>query len=292
MEKLMKQQRVATKPYWMESAPLPTLRQLERDESVDVVVVGGGITGLTAAYLLTKAGRSVAVLERDGPTEKDTGHTSAHLTMVTDSRLSELADSFGRDHAQAVWDAGLAAIGQIDAIVSEEGISCEFAWVPGYWHRALDAGSGKTDVQAFRQEASLAEELGFDAAFVEDVPWIGGPGVRFENQARIHPRRYLAGVAEAILEAGGRIYRRSAAEEFCNDPLSIKANGHTIACGEIVIAGWHQRDGRRNHSADETRAVFDVRGRRARQKRPGSRCALLGCIRTIPLPACGTTDGS
>jgi glycine/D-amino acid oxidase-like deaminating enzyme len=105
-----------TTPYWMESS-LPRFPKLERDARVDVVVVGGGITGLTAAYLIAKGGRSVALLERGRCAEIDTGHTTAHLTMVTDLRLAELVDRFGRNHAQAVWDAGLAAIAQIDTIV-------------------------------------------------------------------------------------------------------------------------------------------------------------------------------
>ena len=102
-----------TTPYWMD-ASLPRFPKLERHALVDVVVVGGGITGLTAAYVLAKAGRSVALLERGRCAEIDTGHTTAHLTMVTDLRLTELVDRFGRNHAQAVWDAGLAAIAQID----------------------------------------------------------------------------------------------------------------------------------------------------------------------------------
>jgi glycine/D-amino acid oxidase-like deaminating enzyme/nitrite reductase/ring-hydroxylating ferredoxin subunit len=232
----MKQQEIATKPYWMESASLPSFSRLQRDEQVDVVIVGAGITGLTAAYLLTKAGRSVAVLDRNDAVQGDTGHTSAHLTMVTDAWLSDLVDRFGRDHAQAVWDAGLAALAQIDTIVRDQNIACDFAWVPGYLHRALGDASGKKNAQAFRDEAALAEELGFDAAHVDDVPFAGGPGVVFENQARFHPRKYLAGVARAIEAAGGHVYSRSAADEFSDKPLSVKSNGHTIICRDIVLA--------------------------------------------------------
>ena len=229
----------------MDSAPLPSLPRLERDQRVDTVVVGAGITGLTTAYLLTRAGRSVAVLERDDAVEHDTAHTSAHLSMVTDAWLSELVDRFGRDHAQATWDAGLAAIAQIDAIVRAEEIACDFAWVPGYLHRPPDGVVAPDKVhpvgkivsaERFRDEATLAADLGFDAAFVDQVPFVGGPGVVFEDQARFHPRRYLAGVAKAILASGGHIYRRSGAEEFSDKPRRVKANGHTITCGEIVLA--------------------------------------------------------
>ena len=107
------QSATATIPFWIDSTSFPRFAKLSSDQRVDVVVIGAGITGLTAAYLLTSAGKSVAVLERARCAEIDTGHTTAHLTMVTDTRLSELVSAFGRDHAQAAWDAGLAAISQI-----------------------------------------------------------------------------------------------------------------------------------------------------------------------------------
>jgi len=224
-----------TASYWIDSTSLPRFAKLSRDERVDVVIVGGGITGLTAAYLLTTAGRSVALLERERCATVDTGHTTAHLTMVTDTRLSELVDSFGRDHAQAVWDAGLAAIAQIDANIRDEKIECDYAWVPGYLHAPRDR-STKSDKVDFEKEAALAAELGFDATFVKDVPLMGGPGVRYEDQARFHPRKYLAGLARAIDAAGGHIYEHSEGCEFCAEPLSVKANGHTITCKDIVLA--------------------------------------------------------
>jgi glycine/D-amino acid oxidase-like deaminating enzyme/nitrite reductase/ring-hydroxylating ferredoxin subunit len=226
---------IATLPYWADSTSAARFPKLDRDEAVDVVVVGGGIAGLTAAYLATAAGRTVAVLERDRLAEIDTGHTSAHLTMVTDRLLRELVETFGRDHAQAVWDAGRAAIVQIDAIVRDERIACDFTWIPGYLHAPLGADQDRA-AAALREEAALAGDLGFDASFVGDVPLAGGPGVRFGDQARFHPRRYLAGMAQTIVDRGGLIFENTAAEEFSDRPLSVKASGHTITCGHIVLA--------------------------------------------------------
>jgi glycine/D-amino acid oxidase-like deaminating enzyme/nitrite reductase/ring-hydroxylating ferredoxin subunit len=226
---------VETTSYWLDSASLPRYPKLERDETVDVAIVGGGMTGLTAAYRLTMNGRRVALVERERCAQIDTGHTSAHLSMVTDQRLADLVKHFGRDHAQAVWDAGLAAIAQIDAAVGAEDIACDFEWVPGYLHAPLGTTANE-ETSTFREEASLAADLGFDAEFVEDVPFVGGPGVRFADQARVHPRKYLAGIARAITERGGLIFENTSADAFSDRPLSITANGHSITADYIVIA--------------------------------------------------------
>jgi len=198
-------------------------------------VVGGGIVGLSTAYLVAVSGRSVVVIERERCATIDTGHTTAHVTMVTDTRLSELSRTCGATHAQAIWDAGLAAIAEIATIVREHQIACDFEWVSGYLH----APRGRSDRQVekvFEDEARLAGEMGFDAQVVNDVPFVGGPGVQFDNQARFHPRKYLAGLASAILHNGGRIFEHSAAEEFRDTPRGVKANGHWIHCNDIVVA--------------------------------------------------------
>jgi glycine/D-amino acid oxidase-like deaminating enzyme/nitrite reductase/ring-hydroxylating ferredoxin subunit len=226
--------KMATHPYWADSASVSNFPRLQRKQRVDVVVIGAGITGLTAAHVLLKAGKTVAVLERARCAQIDTGHTSAHLTMVTDERLTDLVSRIGRDHAQAVWDGGLAAIAQIDETTREHEIDCAFEWVDGYLHRALEEGArDRTDFEA---EASLAADLGFDATFEHQVPLVGVPGIRFAQQARFHPRKYLAGLARSIADLGGKIYEHSEAGEFCDDPLGVKVGDVMVTCDDIVIA--------------------------------------------------------
>jgi len=238
-----------TQPIWTDSADFRRFGRLDRDLEADVVVVGAGITGLTAAYLLAKAGRSVVVLDRARCAEIDTGHTTAHVTMVTDDRLTDLEERFGRLHAQAVWDAGLAAMAQIDSIVREHDIDCSLEWVDGYLH-APDGG--KSDADQFRAEAALAHDRGFDATFVADVPFVGGPGIRFDNQLRFHPRRYLAGLAKAIVHQGGNIFENSNADEFFDAPLGVRSNDHVIRCQDLVIATHNPLVG----NANMTSATF------------------------------------
>ena len=224
-----------TTPYWSDDVSFPPLAALSEDLDTDILVVGGGITGLTAAWMLTMAGKRVVVIERGRCAGVDTGHTSAHLTMVTDTRLSELVRSFGRDHARAVWDAGLAAIMQIDHVVRTEGIAADFAWVDGYLHAPVFDKTEGSDAQ-FEEEADVARSLGFEAEYVRTAPIVGRPGVRFRNQARFHPGKYLAAMAARILAAGGRIHEHSTAERFERSPRSVVVNDHIVTFDRVVMA--------------------------------------------------------
>ncbi len=221
--------------YWKDSATVPRLGSLERDLDVDVAIIGAGITGLTAAYLLKRAGKRVAVIDRQRAGGVDSMNTTAHLTCVTDADLATLVKNFGKDHARATWDAGLAAILEIDAIVSREGIDCRFEWVRGYKFAALTANADD-EAPRLQREAALAQELGFDARFLPSVPFFERPGVELEGQARFHPRKYLSALAMLVAGDGSHVFEHTESEEVCDNPLSVKANGHTIACGYIVIA--------------------------------------------------------
>ena len=119
-------------PFWIDSVPIKRFPRLERNVNIDVVVVDAGITGITTAHLLKETGLTVALIERERVASMDTGHTTAHLTCITDVELQELARNFGDDHAQAAWDAGAAAIDEIQKIVQDEQIEGEFTRVPAY----------------------------------------------------------------------------------------------------------------------------------------------------------------
>jgi glycine/D-amino acid oxidase-like deaminating enzyme len=230
-----------TNSYWMDNTPAPRFSALKEDIAVDVLIVGAGITGVTAAYLLKQAGHSVALVDKHRCLGGETSFTTAHLTCVTDSTLSQLIGSFGRDHAQAAWDAQLAAIDAIDRIVSREHIKCQFDWVPGYlFNPAPQIGrpAGDTTPLDLEQEAQLAAELGFDAEFVPSVPFIKRPGVRFENQAKFHPRKYVIAVL-GLLSAGKgcQVFEQTEVEEIEGTPITATTrDGHRIHCEHMLIA--------------------------------------------------------
>ena len=87
---------------WIDTSTSSRFPQLSGNISVDVAIIGGGITGLTAAVLLKRAGKKVAVLELARIVMGETGHTTAHLTEAVDSRYKKLIDDFGKEGAKLV----------------------------------------------------------------------------------------------------------------------------------------------------------------------------------------------
>ena len=143
-----------TVPYWLDPGRIPRLGTVTKDLTVDALIVGGGITGVTAAYLLKKAGATVALLERGRIARVDTGHTTAHLTSVMDSRFSDLTAKFSPAVAKGCWDAGAAAIDQISSHIETEGISCDFAWVPGHLHVPVSSKTSDQVRELRKEEAA------------------------------------------------------------------------------------------------------------------------------------------
>ena len=228
--------RAATPPRFV--GPLPT--------EVDVAVVGAGISGLTAAYLLKKSGKRVAVFERERLGAGDSGNTSAHLTYVTDDRISTLVEQFGEDAAELVWRGGNIAIDLIESN-SRAGVACGFHRVPGYLGAPFFEDRDPTATrQALLADAELARKLGFAAHFVEIGPPRGKPAVAFADQAIFHPLDYLFGLASAIDGDGSAVREECDVGDVIQDPLAVIANGETIACTDLVIATHTPMVGIRN----------------------------------------------
>lgn len=213
---------------------LPKFPRVTRNASCDVLVIGGGITGLTTAYLLSQAGKRVCLLERDTIGSGDTYCTTAHLTYVTDLRLSELVKNFGKPAAGLVWHGGAAAIDTIQEITTREKIDCDFRRIPGYLHASLEKESDER--KSLNADIKLARELGFEASFVESAPVVGRPAARFANVAKFHPLKFLAGIANAAIKQGCQIFEHSEAMEFVEEPRAVKVNGKQITCDYIVLA--------------------------------------------------------
>jgi glycine/D-amino acid oxidase-like deaminating enzyme/nitrite reductase/ring-hydroxylating ferredoxin subunit len=190
--------------FWMDDGPAIDAPTLSTDESCDVVVIGSGIAGLSTAYELSRFGRSVIVIDRGRIGNGMTARTTAHLATELDDFYSELIRVRGEEEARIFYDSQVAAVNRIEAICRDEGIDADFARVDGFLIAAEE--DHRKDLE---EEYQACRTLGVDVEWADKAPVPGidsGAALRFPNQGRFHPTKYLQGLARAIIARGGRLY--------------------------------------------------------------------------------------
>src|SRR5688572_28190158 len=123
---------------WTVDAEPPNFSPLDADTQADVCVVGAGISGLSVAYLLAKAGKTVAVLDDGEIGHGMTAATTAHVTCALDRRYSDIERIHGEEGARLAAQSHMAAVNRIEAIAANERIDCDFERVTGFLFRAPD----------------------------------------------------------------------------------------------------------------------------------------------------------
>lgn len=189
---------------WMDLSPVVEAPPLTSDVSCDVVIIGSGIAGLSTAYELSRSGRKVVVIDRGGIGNGMTARTTAHLATELDDFYSELIRVRGEEEARLYHESQVAAVNRIEAICRDEPIDADFARLDGYLFPAEE--EHKPDLE---EEYQACKAIGVDVEWVERAPVPGvdtGMALRFPNQGRFHPTKYLRGLARAILNNGGQLY--------------------------------------------------------------------------------------
>jgi glycine/D-amino acid oxidase-like deaminating enzyme/nitrite reductase/ring-hydroxylating ferredoxin subunit len=237
LRKIMKPTSGTTLSVWAATAETPSESRLTQNTNANVCVIGAGIAGLTTAYLLARAGKTVVVLD-DGPIGGGmTARTTAHLTNALDDRFYELERLFGREGARLAAQSHTTAIDRVEAIVREEKIDCEFERLDGY---LFLPPNGR--VKVLEDELPAAHRAGLTGVQrLERAPlesFDTGPCLHFPRQGQFHPLKYLTGLAEAIKRDGGRIYTRTHAEEIegGDNAHVVSTGGYEIRCEAIVVA--------------------------------------------------------
>ncbi len=202
----------------------------------DVCIVGAGIAGMTTAYLLAHAGRSVIVLD-DGPVGGGmTGRTTAHLVNALDDRYFDLESYHGEAQARLAAQSHSAAIDRVESIVKAENIDCEFERLDGYLF--VPPGESK---EILDRELKATHRAGLATELVTRAPlesFDTGQALRFPDQAQFHPLKYLSGLASAIKKLGGRIHTGTHASKIeGGDSARIETeNGAVVTAGFVVVA--------------------------------------------------------
>ncbi|GAB3255794.1 FAD-dependent oxidoreductase [Larkinella harenae] len=217
---------------WLDSVAPIRFQPLKQDRQTDVVVIGGGISGLSVAYNLALSGKKVVVLEDGYVGSGETGRTTAHLSNALDDGYTEIERYHGAEGARMAAESHSEAINFIERTVQQEQIDCDFQRLDGYMFLHL------TDTpDSLTEELAATQKVGLKTEWLQQVPGLAnheGVCLRFPDQAQFHPLKYLKGLTEAIIRLGGEIYTETRVTEIGKS--EVVANSFRVTASDIVVA--------------------------------------------------------
>lgn len=225
----------AEKSLWRDSYPqAPIYAPLSRDAQVDAVIVGGGIVGLTAAYLLKQSGRKVVVLERRTIGSGTTGRTTGKVTSQHNLIYADMIRRVGRSAAKAYAEANQAAVALVADIVHKENIDCDWHLEDNYIFTTKES-----TLPTFEDEVHAAESLGLPASLVGEtpLPFTVRGAVKFTDQGTLNAEKYLLGLASVIHGDGSYVHEQSDVTAFHDDAQPRVETKHaTVYAKHIIVA--------------------------------------------------------
>jgi len=222
--------------WWLARTPPPELTPLTDDVETEVVVVGAGMAGLCTAWYLASAGRDVVVLDAGQIGLGVSGHTTAKVSALHDTRYASIAGRMGQPAAAAYARSQQEAVDAIERISTDLGIDCDFVRLPAHAYTRQ-----VKQVPMLQAEAEAAAQAGLAASFVEHttLPFDVAGAVRVEQQAQFDPQKFMRGLVDAMLATGRvRIHERSRVRSL-DESSGVTARteaGHTVRAEHAVVA--------------------------------------------------------
>lgn len=228
-------------PYWWLAAPRPDAEPAALPKRVDVLVIGSGYTGSSAALTLAKAGREVLVLDKrragEGASSRNGGICSGNLKPS----LGALTQKYGRDRALAIYREGVEARKFVGDRIREESIDCDFAMTgrfTGVTHlrhlekvkREVETLNNEFDVSSwFVEKQNVSDELGTDL--------FHGGYVR-EDIGGLHAGKYQLGLLNAAIKAGAGFQGGVTVLSVDRDGTQhmVKTSDGTIIADHVIAA--------------------------------------------------------
>lgn len=222
--------------YWINSiSDFPKFDKIDSNYKCDVCIIGGGLTGLTCGYYLSKLGLKVIIVEKDDLGQKASGNTTAKITYNHNLIYNYLINSYGENYAKAYLHANKESFVNIKNIIDSENIDCDFEYQPNYIYTTK-----QDELTKINAEIGALNTLGAQAEFVTDFPLpfkIAG-GLLTKNQAQFHPVKYMLGLASCISQNSSLIFCNSTATDLNKDKdgYTTLVNEYNIKSRNVIIA--------------------------------------------------------
>lgn len=215
--------------YWIESTKNieKEYPKLKGNIETDVCIIGGGLTGISAAYELAKCGVKVIVLEKDKIGKSTTGNTTGKITSQHGLFYEYLVQSEGIEFAKKYLEANENAIENIKNIINFEQIECDFEYQDSYVYT-----QNQEKIKKIEKEVQVLKDLKFDCEFVNktELPFEILGAIKFKNQAQFNVRKYLIGLANCIENNGGIIFENSKVYDLKKD-----SDNYLTYCNDICV---------------------------------------------------------
>jgi glycine/D-amino acid oxidase-like deaminating enzyme len=220
--------------FWFDTARHDRYQALKGELEFDVAVVGGGIAGITTAYVLKQAGYNVAVIEKHTLSSGTTGGTTGKVTTQQGIFYSDLIARFGLKKAKVYASAYQQAFDDMSKLINTKKIDCDWAI-----EKNTVFTTESTEISRFKRETQAAKSLGFPAELetILPLPFDIKAAVSFYGQGRFNASKYVHELAKYINSGSSRVFEHSQVKSFTDgDECRVTTNQGHVRAKHIVIA--------------------------------------------------------
>ncbi len=219
---------------WRKTTSETNFPTLKETINVDIAIVGGGITGITSAYLLAKSGKKVAVLEAGKIAGGTSGYSTGNLYAMVDKRLHHIQSKWDKETAAMVAKSRTSAVDLVEQLVREENIDCDFKRVPWY----LFSETEEKD-KTIEKEIEAAANYGLQVEELNDLPLPVkvSKAIKVENQAQFNPSAFVTGLANKIDKSNCHIFENSPVTHIeKEEELTLSTPHGTVVAKKVILA--------------------------------------------------------
>lgn len=213
--------------YWQATTKHTKEKILDKDLSVDIAIIGGGMAGVSIAYALKESKMSIAVLEKDELGSHTSGHTTAKVTTLHGLHYLKLKENYDIHQAYLYYKSNDEALKEIKEIIDKEHIDCD--WQDNTAYIYTNDASFQKDIQS---QQDIFQSL--RVPFVKDKQYLESMGL--EKQGIFHPLKYLYGLRQACQDVQFYEHSQVVHIERKNGMFELEVNGHHVKCHYLVHA--------------------------------------------------------